>query len=109
MKAGRRHVVFVRAPEAAPTAPVSVRMPPAPVLFIKARSASAPAPAHAAAPVEPDDFNWSHPCTGRMVDILVKATHDGFLSARDLSRASDAYMCGRPLPHELIELVVALA
>lgn len=81
--------------------------PRLPVLFVKAVAAPEPAPAHAAAPVEPDEFNWAHPCTGRMVDILVKATHDGFLSARDLSRASDAYMCLKPLPHDLIATVLA--
>ncbi|MCI0146665.1 hypothetical protein KNO81_12280 [Paraburkholderia sediminicola] len=87
MKAVRRRVVFVKA------------ITPAPV----------PEPAHAAAPVEPDDFSWGQPCTWGMFDILVKGLHDSRVSVSDVVRANDAYMCGRPLPHDLIELVVALA
>jgi hypothetical protein len=110
----RRRVIFRKgaAPAAAPVALVSVRMPAAPVMFVKAVTPSpspspAPESAHAAALVEPDEFNWGRPCTSRMVDILVKSTHDGLLSATDLSRASDAYMCLKPLPHDLIGAVLA--
>ncbi|CAB3744264.1 hypothetical protein [Paraburkholderia rhynchosiae] len=99
-----RRVIFrskSAAPAAAPAALASMRMATASVLFVKAIT---PAPA-----LEPDEFNISHPATSHMFDLVVKALHDGRVTARDASRASDAYMCGRPLPPDLIACVVSAA
>lgn len=102
MKAGRRRVVFVKAPAAAPLVPASARM-----LFVKSVT---PAPVPLEPVPEPDHgFDFGKPMTGHMHDILCKALHDGRISVSDVVRANRAFMCSRPLPYDLIELLVALA
>ncbi|MBB5463749.1 hypothetical protein [Paraburkholderia sp. Cpub6] len=97
MKAGRRRVVFVKAPAAAPL----------PILFVKSVT---PEPVPLELVPEPDPcFDFGKPMTGHMHDLLCKGLHDGRVSVSDIVRANQAYMCNRPIPHDLIEIVVALA
>jgi len=103
MKAGRRRVVFVKALEAAPARPVL------PVMFVKARAVTPAAELLEPAPEPDHGFDFGKPMTGHMHDLLCKGLHDGRVSVSDVVRANDAFIGAKALPHDLIELVVALA
>ncbi|TCG08852.1 hypothetical protein BZM27_09380 [Paraburkholderia steynii] len=97
MKAGRRRVVFVKAPAAAPAATVSVRMPAGPVVFVKT--------------VTPaldllDAVDWTVPISSSQFGTLAKAAAAGEIDMSDLARASDASLCRRPVPEDLRRVVV---
>ncbi|TAM06394.1 MAG: hypothetical protein EPN70_05990 [Paraburkholderia sp.] len=98
MKAGRRRVVFVKAPAAAPAAPVfSMRMPTAPVMFVKSIT---PAP-------DPlDAVDWSIPITHAQFDVLAKAAAAGEIDMSDLALAAEESLCRRPVPEGLRRVIV---
>lgn len=107
MKAGRP-ILFVKALAGARVVPVvSVRMPAAPVMFVKTIT---PAPVPLESVPETDLwFEFGKPMTCHMHELLCKGLHDGRVSVSDVVRANQAFMCAKPLPADLIELVVALA
>lgn len=97
MKAGRRRVVFVKAPAAAPAAPVSMHMPTAPVMFVKAIT---PAP-------DPlDAVDWTIPITSSQFGTLAKAAAAGEIGMDDLARASEASLCRGVVPDDLRRVIV---
>lgn len=94
-----RRIIF-RNKTAAPVAPFSVGVP---ILLVKSVTP-------VTVPLEPvpdpdPGFDFGKPMTGHMFDLVCKALHAGEITVRDAARANDAYICGRPLPHDLIELV----
>lgn len=93
----RRRVVIFRRKGAAAAALVSVRMPTAPVVFLKANE---PQPEHLEDPWRGHDFD--KPMTGEQFDLIAKALHDGAISVEDAARARDAWVCYQPLPADLI-------
>jgi len=100
--AGRRRVVFVKAPDAAPVAPAPVRVPIAPVLFVKSET---PRPYLLPDPFEGHDFSKAK--SPGQFDIVMRAVHDGYLTLDDGGRAADAWTCGRPVPEDMRMVVVA--
>lgn len=47
------------------------------------------------------------PMTGQQFDLVAKALHDGAVSVEDAARARDAWVCFKPLPADLIGVVLA--
>jgi hypothetical protein len=112
---GTAHIFFLNktaAPATAPAAPVSVRVPTAPVLFVKAitpASETPPQPARVPDPASEFDpgMDCNRPMTGYMFDLVCKALHDNKITVSEAAHANDAYLAGRVLPTGLIKLVVA--
>lgn len=90
-------ILFVKAPA----------IEPLPILFVKSIT-PALVPLEALPEFDPG-FEFNKPMTWHMFDVVIKALRDGEVSVSDAAGANDAYLCGRPLPHTLIELVAARA
>jgi hypothetical protein len=96
----RRRIIFrntTAAPAAAHAAPTSVRMPTAPVMFLKAIM-PAPDPLNA--------IDWTCPITGDQFDTLAKAAAVGEIGMDDLARASEASLCRGVVPDDLRRVIV---
>jgi len=95
--AGRRIVFRKSKPAAASVAPSPVRVPTAPVLFVKSVT---PAP-------DPlDSVEWMTPITHAQVDILAKAAAAGEIGMDDLARASHASLCRGVVPEDMRRVIV---
>lgn len=94
-----RRVIFRNkgAAPAAAAAPFSVRMPTAPVMFVKSVTP----------PPDPlDAIDWTMPITSSQFGTLAKAAAAVEIDMSDLARASEASLCQRPVPDDLRRVIL---